>query len=341
MRHFGDITKLHGKDLPPVDIICGGSPCQDLSVAGLRAGLSGERSSLFLDQIRIIKELHNECRQSNVDIRPRFMVWENVPGALSSNGGEDFRAVLEQTARVADDNAVIPRLPDGVAWTNAGAVVGDRWSLAWRIHNAQFWGVPQRRARLCLVADFRGQTAPEILFERKSLSRGTEPRPEERQGLATDTQRGTRETGEAYTLKVRGGVETDSNGRTAGKGALVQKELSATLGTTQDQTLFCIDQGGGKGNVNISDNLSPTLSTTNDGAPVVCMDAHQHYGYRENEATGTLTAGQNSTVRGDTPLIVNAFEQTAYDKYTDTQTAPTLKQSGGNFGGGSELLVKQ
>lgn len=141
--------------------------------------------------------------------------------------------------------------------------------------------------------------------------------------------------------KLGGGVETDSNGRTAGKGALVQKELSATLGTTQDQTLFCIDQGGGKGNVNISDNLSPTLSTTNDGAPVVCMDAHQHYGYRENEATGTLTAGQNSTVRGDTPLIVNAFEQTAYDKYTDTQTAPTLKQSGGNFGGGSELLVKQ
>lgn len=341
MRHFGDITKLHGKDLPPVDIICGGSPCQDLSVAGLRAGLSGERSSLFLDQIRIIRELHNECRQSNVDIRPRFMVWENVPGALSSNNGEDFRAVLEQTARVADDNAVIPRLPDGVAWSNAGAVVGDRWSLAWRIHNAQFWGVPQRRARLCLVADFRGQTAPEILFERKSLSRGIEPRPEEGQGLAADTQRGTRETGEAYTLKVRGGAETDSKGRVAGKGALVQKELSATLGTTQDQTLFCIDQGGGKGNVNISDNLSPTLSTTNDGAPVVLMDAHQHYGYRENEATGTLTAGQNSTVRGDTPLIVNAFEQTAYDKYTDTQTAPTLKQSGGNFGGGSELLVKQ
>lgn len=133
MKHLGDITKINGAEAPTVEVVIGGSPCQDLSVAGKRAGLSGERSGLFMEQIRIIKEMReNDRRNGRTDefIRPRFMVWENVPGAFSSNKGEDFRIVLEETARVADPTAVIPRPPKG-KWTNAGAVVGDGWSLAW------------------------------------------------------------------------------------------------------------------------------------------------------------------------------------------------------------------
>ena len=170
MIHLGDITKLKGAEIPPVDVVTGGSPCQDLSVAGNRAGLAGERSGLFMEQIRVIKEMREHDRstgRTDEFVRPRYMVWENVPGALSSNNGEDFRAVLEETAKVCDPDAVIPR--PSQKWGGAGCIVGERWSIAWRIHDAQFWGVPQRRKRIALVADFGGLAAPEILFERKGL----------------------------------------------------------------------------------------------------------------------------------------------------------------------------
>lgn len=172
MKHYGDITKLHGYDLPPVDCITGGSPCQDLSVAGKRAGLAGERSGLFMEQVRIVKEMREHDRSTGRTghlTRPRYMLWENVPGAFSSNKGEDFRAVLEEIAKVEESNAVIPGPPKG-KWSHAGCIVGDGWSIAWRLHDAQFWGVPQRRKRIALVADFGGQSAPEVLFERKGLS---------------------------------------------------------------------------------------------------------------------------------------------------------------------------
>ena len=171
MKHFGDITKLNGHELPLVDVVTGGSPCQDLSVAGARAGLAGERSGLFMEQIRVIKEMRDECirqlsmRGADEPVRPRYMVWENVVGAFSSNGGEDFRAVLEETAKVAEEDAVIPGLPKGEKWRNAGLILGDGWSIAWRLHDSQWWGVPQRRRRLCVLADFNGDTAGKILFE--------------------------------------------------------------------------------------------------------------------------------------------------------------------------------
>lgn len=182
MRNYGDITKISGYEVPPVDVVIGGSPCQDLSVAGLRKGLAGRRSGLFMDQIRIVKEMRENDRihgRTGDDVRPRFMVWENVCGAFSSNGGKDFLAVLEETAHIADENAVIPEPPQG-KWRNAGVIMGDGWSIAWRVHDAQFWGVPQRRRRISLVADFAGGRAPEICFVRKSLSGHPEPRGEER-----------------------------------------------------------------------------------------------------------------------------------------------------------------
>ena len=190
MKHLGDITKISGYTTPVVDCIIGGSPCQDLSVAGKRAGLDGERSGLYIEQVRIVKEMRERDERNGrtgIDIRPRYMVWENVPGAFSSNKGEDFRIVLEELAKVKDKDAVIP-MPE--KWTNHGCIMGDGWSIAWRVFDAQFWGVPQRRRRIALVADFGGESAPEILFVRKSVSGDIEPSQPKRKETSSDASRG-------------------------------------------------------------------------------------------------------------------------------------------------------
>lgn len=190
MKHLGDITKISGHTAPIVDCIIGGSPCQDLSVAGKRAGLDGERSGLYIEQVRIVKEMRGRDERNGrtgVDIRPRYMVWENVPGAFSSNKGDDFRIVLEELAKVKDKDAVIP-MPD--KWTSCGCIMGDGWSIAWRVLDAQFWGVPQRRRRIALVADFGGHSAPEILFVRKSVSGHTDESKPQRQETPSDATGG-------------------------------------------------------------------------------------------------------------------------------------------------------
>ena len=196
MEHVGDITKLKGTELLPVDIICGGSPCQDLSVAGARAGLDGERSGLFMEQIRITKELRNADilrGRSGVSVRPRFFVWENVPGAFSSGTpkGEDFRIVLEETCRVKIPSVHVPR-PDGGEYKSAGWIrMGDSFSLGWRCLDAQYWGVPQRRKRIFLVADFGGSAAAKILFIPESLHGYTASSHGAWKSAAGKTQSGT------------------------------------------------------------------------------------------------------------------------------------------------------
>lgn len=172
MRHLGDVSKLNGADIEPVDIICGGSPCQDLSVAGKRCGLkhieNGDeettRSGLFMEMVRIIKEMRNETNGEY----PTFVIWENVPGAFSSNNGNDFRLVLEEFIKIAEPQAVMPAVPKG-GWAYADCYCGDGWSLAYRVFDAQYWGVPQRRRRIHLVLDLRGERAGKILFEREGL----------------------------------------------------------------------------------------------------------------------------------------------------------------------------
>ena len=194
MKHLGDITKIHGYDIPPVDVITGGSPCQDLSVAGKRAGLDGERSGLFMEQIRIVREMReHEKRNGRSDefIRPRYLVWENVPGAFSSNGGKDFQAVLTEIVRIVEPEAPDVPLPDKGKWSKSGCVydqMGGAWSVAWRVHDAQFWGVPQRRKRIALVADFAGLSAPEVLFERKGLCRHSQSSIQTRQGTSGNSE---------------------------------------------------------------------------------------------------------------------------------------------------------
>ena len=196
IKHYGDIKELSGDQLPTVDCIIGGSPCQDLSVAGKRAGLAGERSGLFMEQIRLVKEMRERDVRDNgrtgYMVRPRYLVWENVPGAFSSGSpkGADFAAVIEEIIKVAEPDACVHVcVPDG-GWTKAGCYYADdgSWSLAYKVHDAQFWGVPQRRKRISLVADFGGLSAPEILFERKGLRWDSEQSGETWQGASEGTE---------------------------------------------------------------------------------------------------------------------------------------------------------
>ena len=191
MKQLGDVTKINGAEIEPVDIITFGSPCQDLSVAGAQKGIhEGERSSLFFEAIRIIKEMREHDRASgrpDEHCRPRFAVWENVPGAFSSNKGKDFQAVLQAFCEVCGETVSVPEPPKG-KWANAGCIVGEGYSIAWRVYDAQYWGVPQRRKRIYLIADFASARAGEILFESEGVCGNLETSGETRQGAAKDAQ---------------------------------------------------------------------------------------------------------------------------------------------------------
>ena len=302
MRHLGDITKISGHEAPVVDVVIGGSPCQDLSIAGKRAGLAGERSGLYMEQIRIIKEMREADvlrGKSGVDVRPRYMVWENVPGAFSSNGGQDFAAVVEEAIRVADPEAPAVPVPEK-GWPTSGVYADEcgRWSVAWRVLDAQFWGVPQRRRRIALVADFGGLSAPEVLFVRKGVSGyfdESEQKREEAAGAAGECTVGA----VPCLLKIRGGCAG------GGKGALIQENKSATLSTLQDQTLFQpvfgIDQQGGKGGANYSVDVTPPIFSDSRGC-----DIYNHAVTGDVAASLTTATGQGASNTG--PSVI----QTVY-----------------------------
>lgn len=236
MIHLGDITKIDGISVEPVWCVTGGSPCQDLSIAGKRAGLAGARSGLFMEQIRVIKEMREHDKQlgrTGELIRPRYMVWENVPGALSSNKGRDFAAVLEETIRIVEPEAPSVEVP-AKGWPTWGGYrdVDGRWSVAWRVHDAQYWGVPQRRRRIALVADFGGDTAHEILFERTGVSGNLAPR-----GEAGERPAGSAESGvnpavaRSLTARAYGICSYDSNSMMSGNphSGIYEADTSRTL----------------------------------------------------------------------------------------------------------------
>ena len=189
VKHYGDVSVLSGSELEPVDIITFGSPCQDLSVAGKRAGLEGERSGLFHEAVRIVKEM----REKTHGEYPRYIVWENVPGAFSSNGGADFHEVLREVCSIAEEAVSLPE-PE-TKWNKSGEIVGDGYSVAWRVLDAQYWGVPQRRARIFLVADFGGERAGDLLFIPEGLCGNTAEGWRAWQRAARDTEGGAGETG--------------------------------------------------------------------------------------------------------------------------------------------------
>lgn len=235
MINLGDITKISGYNAPTVDVVIGGSPCQDLSIAGKRAGLAGERSGLYMEQIRIIKEMREHDRSNGRAaefIRPRYMVWENVPGAFSSNHGKDFAAVLEEAVRVIEPEAPHVPVPEK-GWSTSGCLMGDGWSVAWRVLDAQFWGVPQRRRRIALVADFGGHTAPEILFVREGVSGHIEPSRTERKATSGGAEESTGNP--VYCLQGNGIDRADTAGCN-GKGW--KEDVSYTLNTI-DRPAVC------------------------------------------------------------------------------------------------------
>ena len=325
MKHLGDITKINGATAPPVEVIIGGSPCQDLSIAGRRAGLGGERSGLFMEQIRLIKEMRENDRASGRtadDVRPRFMVWENVPGAFSSNKGEDFRIVLEETARVADKAAVIPRPPQG-KWTNSGAVVGDGWSLAWRVFDAQFWGVPQRRRRIALIADFAGESAPKILFERESVPGDSEPC-----GTAGQRTARTAESGAYGAITNRGDVygisayESNAMKSSNPNSGVYVAETARTLDNNGgspacnqggmavvQSAAFKYRNGGKARSIDFHDETTPTLGT--DGNEAVLI--HDARGNGDGTLAPTITGDHQNRVT-DYTAIVYSIDRAAYNQ---------------------------
>ena len=288
MKHFGDICKISGRDVPIVNVVIGGSPCQDLSVAGKRAGLQGERSGLFMEQIRIIKEMREkdaESGRTGTDIRPRFMVWENVPGAFSVNGGRDFAAVLEETAKVADKE--IPDIPvphDG--WSNSGCIMGRGFSVAWRVLDAQFFGVPQRRRRIALVADFAGGAAPEILFERESLSGHSEPCETAWQGTSGDAA-DSAGTASAISFCERAGCAG------GGKGILIQNENTGTLSTVQNQSV-CYPINTMVASRNNAESRT-TFGVGEDGDAQFTLSAAHEHAVCYPEVSRTLSARHDSS----------------------------------------------
>ena len=361
MIHLGNITKISGHTAPIVDCVIGGSPCQDLSVAGKRAGLDGERSGLYMEQIRIVKEMRAEDERNGrtgVDIRPRYMVWENVPGAFSSNKGEDFRIVLEELAKIigeiakiADKNAVIPRPSSN--WRTSGCIMGNGWSIAWRVYDAQFWGVPQRRRRIALIADFGGQSAPEILFVRKSVSGHTDegkPPRKEATSNATggigicDRKRGQachegRSDGEFEVLQ---GVGRDRLGADQ-YNAVILGDAVSTLGVNcgashgrqcilEPQTAYTLKirsgcEGGGKGAL-VQEDLSATLACNNDQylfQPVKtfskskrAQSATDNETWVESDVANTLNAFDVGDVR-TTEAVVYALDRASFNQGKNAQ----------------------
>ena len=382
VKHLSDINSVNGAEIEPVDIVTFGSPCTDLSVAGKRQGLNAERSGLFFQAIRIIKEMRGATNGKY----PRFAVWENVTGAFSSNGGEDFRCVLEELCKIKDADLSVPK-PE--KWTKSGEIMGENFSVAYRTFDAQYWGVPQRRMRVYLVADFDGGCASKILFESEGVSgysaesfRAWQETAQSFGNCSEETGSGlmfenhsqdTRYTGPLNvaqtvsatygtggnnqpfvvessvvpaTLKIRCG---HGNG---GRGALIQKNKSATLSCNNDQTLFVPKAYGicGKySNSMLSNNpnsgfyeadTSRTVDTSNQspcknqGGMVVVegngsRPSHHGDGYKESETMYTLNCTENHAVSyGIGRPAMNQGYNARFSFQVEEEKSPTIVASG-------------
>ena len=337
MIHLGDITKINGYEVPIVDCVIGGSPCQDLSIAGKREGLAGARSGLFMEQIRIVKEMREQDVRNNGGadrpVRPRYMVWENVPGAFSSNKGKDFAAVLEETIRIAEPEAPdLPVPPKG--WSNAGTIVGDGWSIAWRTHDAQHWGVPQRRKRISLIADFGGKSAPEILFECQSLPRNTEPSGEERK---RPSERAERSVGNSVYCLQGNGIDRADTAGCNGKGW--RTDQSYTLNTIDRPAVCAVENHPADSRVKISDKdlcqaLTSRMGTGGGNVPMVMQCGMDGY-------NGALTGDVSSTLGVNCGMTtgrngVMGFASQSFAEIKESDVGAALRAAGGTYGGGSE-----
>ena len=379
MKHYGDVSALNGADLPPVDIITFGSPCQDMSIAGKRSGLDGSRSSLFYEAVRIIKEM----RCATDGRYPRFAVWENVPGAFSSNKGEDFRCVLESLCRVRDETISVPRHEK---WSAAGEILADCFSIAWRVLDAQYWGVPQRRKRIFLVADFDSEYAGKILLESEGLSGYSAEGFKAWQRAAAAAESGSGTAG-AVCLNDQGGqsieISNDITGTlraethghppcvlesvvyenhsqdTRYTGPLeVAPTVSSTYGMGGNNQPFVVEDTRcfdvrftSDGTKNARQNCyetdtSRTIDTGGNspdsnqgGVAVVAVQGSMIGRADKNGPQGSGVNEDVSFTLNATDLHAVAFSQDSYTKYSENDKCGALRAAGGMYGGGSETLV--
>lgn len=315
MKHYGDISQLNGAELPPVDIITFGSPCTDLSVAGKRAGIQAERSGLFFEAIRIIKEMR--CKTNGE--YPKYIVWENVPGAFSSGGGEDFRCVLEEICKIADESAAIPK---PAKWHNAGEILAGHYSVAYRLFDAQYWGVPQRRKRIYLVADFTGECAGKILFESEGVS-GYSAEGfcawQRAAGGAADCIRKASE----LCLNDQGGNRMD-----------VTEDMTCTLRAEAHHPPcvlsagFCTEHSAKARGIGYEEEKSPTLRAGVVPAAVSCYENHsQDTRYRGPLDVAPTVSATYGSGGNNQPFVVNA--------------SVTLKIRSGCEGGGKGAIWQE
>ena len=356
MKHLGDISTVNGAEIEPVDIITFGSPCTDMSVAGKRAGLDGSQSCLFYQAIRIVKEM----RCATNGRYPRYIVWENVPGAFSSNKGEDFRAVLEAVCSVKDGEADIPRY---AKWPNAGEILADDYSVAWRVLDAQYWGVPQRRKRIYLVADFAGGSAGKILFESEGVSGytpqgfrswqgtagGAENRAGASGGICLNDQGGSRmDVTEDVTCTLRaeahhppvvmeqaeytGAFHINQRGEGIDlhdvSGALMatRNEQMQTFVTEKKAAGFCTEHSAQSRSIGYEEEKSPTLRAGTVPAAVMFENHSQDTRYTGPLDTAPTVSSTYGTGGNNQPFVV--------------ETPKTLKIRSGCEGGGKGALVQ-
>ena len=313
VRHYGDVSSVSGAELPPVDIITFGSPCQDMSIAGKRSGLDGSRSSLFYEAIRIVKEMR--CATNGE--KPRFIIWENVPGAFSSNKGADFKAVLESVIGVAEPSAEVPA-PDQKGWPDADYYLGDGWGDAYRVLDAQGWGVPQRRKRIYLVADFAGQSAPKVLFESE--------------GVSGYSAAGFRAWQRAASGAESGAGTAGGSGRTVRSGGAVRSGGGIVL---NDQGGACMD---------VSEDVTGTLRAQEHGHPPCVMEAA---GFCTEHSANARSIGyeeeRSPTLRAGVVPAAIALENHPMDsrvKIAEDGKVQTLPTRMGTGGGNVPLLME-
>ena len=328
VEHYGDVSTLDGAKLQPVDIITFGSPCQDMSIAGKREGLGGPRSNLFYQAVRIVKEMR--CK---TDGRyPRFVVWENVPGAFSSNKGKDFKAVLEEICKVKDPCVYVP---ESAKWQNAGEILGDGFSVAWRVFDAQFWGVPQRRKRIYLVADFAGGCAGKILFESEGVSGYTPQGFKSWQGAASDLKEGAGTAGR-LCLNDQGGNRMD-----------VTEDVACTLRAeshhppcVMESAGFCTEHSAKARDIGYEEETAPTLRAGTVPAAVMFENHSQDTRYRGPLETAPTVSSTYGTGGNNQPFVVERPKcydvrftsegtKNARQNCYETETARTI-DTGGN-----------
>lgn len=341
VKHYGDVSAISGADLPPVDIITFGSPCQDMSIAGKRDGLDGSRSSLFYEAIRIVKEMR--CKTNGE--KPRFIVWENVPGAFSSNKGQDFKAVLEAVIGVKEPSASVPA-PEKKGWPDADYYVGDGWSVAYRVLDAQWWGVPQRRKRIYLVADFADQSAPKVLFESEGVSRYSAEGFHAWQRAAAGAESGTGEAGfsgagERICLNDQGGKQMD-----------VSQDVTGTLRAEEhghqpcvlEAAGFCTEHSADARSIGYEEERSPTLRAGVVPAAIALENhpADSRVKISEDGKVQTLTS-RCGTGGGNVPMVMDAVENSVESPVIEVENSPavTLKIRSGCEGGGKGAIWQE